>query len=109
MLKNRPDNFKWTLTIVYGLIDSSLKDQFWTELRQIYSCNYEAWLLCGDFNSIRFRNEKSGRNFPVKASAQFNALLEDLNLIEYELPSRKYTWSNGRQSTLLDRFLCSIH
>jgi hypothetical protein len=104
MLKNRTDNFKWTFTTFYGPIDSSLKDQFWTDLRQIYSYSYEVWLLCRDFNSIRFRNEKSGINFPVKASAQFNALLEVLNLIE-----RKYTWSNGRQSALLDRFLCSIH
>jgi hypothetical protein len=109
MLKNRSDNFQWTFIIVYGHIDHSLKDQFWTEIRQIYSYSYEAWILCGDFNSIIFRNKKPGRNFSIKANAQFNALLEDLNLIEYELPSRIYTWSNGRQSALLDRFLCSIH
>jgi hypothetical protein len=88
MLKNRVDNTQWTFTSVYGPVDSSLKVQFWDELRQIMTVNYDVWLICGDFNAIRFSNEKYGPNFHTRASARFNAFLDNLNLIEYELPHR---------------------
>jgi hypothetical protein len=58
--------------------------------------SYAFWLLCGDFNVIRFKHEKSSYNFQNKANAFFNAFLDDYNLIEYELSSRRFTWSNGR-------------
>jgi exonuclease III len=35
MLKNRVDNTQWTFTSVYGPVDSSLKVQFWEELRLV--------------------------------------------------------------------------
>jgi hypothetical protein len=108
MIKNRLDNVNWTFTTVYGPVDNSVKEQFWQELRDIKSISYEAWLICGDFNAIRFRNEKSGSSFNVRASSTFNKFLDDFNLIEYELFSRKFTWSNGRHSALLDRFICSM-
>jgi exonuclease III len=108
MIKNRFDNVNWTFTTVYGPVDTSVKEQFWQELRDIKAISYAAWLICGDFNAIRFRNEKSGPRFNVRASSTFNKFLDDYNLIEYELFSRKFTWSNGRQSALLDRFICSM-
>jgi hypothetical protein len=43
-----------------------------------------------------------------KASKRFNYFLEDFNLFEYELTGRKYTWYNGRQYALLDRFISSM-
>jgi hypothetical protein len=70
-------------------VDSSLKVQFWEELRQIKTGCHEAWLICGDFNAIRFSHEKSGPNFHARASARFNIFLDDLNLIEYDLPHKK--------------------
>jgi hypothetical protein len=91
MIKNMIDNVNWTFTTVYGLVDTSVKDQFWKELRDIKPVSYEAWLICGDFNVIRFRNEKSRPNFNVRASSKYNNFLDDLNLIEYELLSRKFT------------------
>jgi hypothetical protein len=57
---------------VYGSIDPGLKSAFWEELRQVGSMIYEAWLVCGDFNSLRFTYEKSDSNFHVKASKKFN-------------------------------------
>jgi hypothetical protein len=95
MLKNRVDANKWTFTSVYDPIDASLKGQFWEELRNISVVKDATWLLCGDFNVIRFKYEKSGPNFQTRASG-FNAFLDDYNLIEYELSIRRFTWSNER-------------
>jgi hypothetical protein len=78
------------LTVVYGPIDARLKFEFWSELRHVGTAVYAAWFICGDFNSLRFRHEKSGSNFVVKASKRFNAFIEDFNLFEYELSNRKY-------------------
>jgi hypothetical protein len=60
---NRVDSFSWCFTIVYGPVDASLKGAFWDELNLIGSVALEAWVICGDFNVIRFRHEKSGPNF----------------------------------------------
>jgi hypothetical protein len=108
MLKNRVDDAKWTFTYVYDPVNASLKGQFWEELRNINTVRYTTWLLCENFNAIRFKHEKSDHNFQSRASARFNAFLDDYNLIEYELSNRKFTWSNERHFALLDRFLCSI-
>jgi hypothetical protein len=91
MLKNKVDNVQWTFISVYGPVDNNLKLNFWEELRHISLICYEAWLLCGDFNAIRFRSEKSGTNFHARVSARFNSFLDDLNLIEYELSHMKFT------------------
>jgi endonuclease/exonuclease/phosphatase family metal-dependent hydrolase len=85
-----------------------LKGQFWEELRNISVVRDATWLLCGDFNAIRFKYEKLGPNFHIRASARFNTFLDDYNLIEYESSNRRFTWSNERQFALIDRFLCSI-
>jgi hypothetical protein len=81
--------------VVYGPVYNGLKKEFWEELRFIGTIKYDAWLVCGDFNAIGFRHEKSDSKFHVKTSKRFNSFLEDLYLLEYELVSRKYTWSNG--------------
>lgn len=66
------------------------------------------WILCGDFNAIRHRKDRSGPNFDVRIFRNFHAFLNDPNLIEHRLMKRKYTWNNGRQFALLDRVFSSI-
>jgi hypothetical protein len=66
-------------------------------------------LICDDFNALRFRYKKTGLIFKARACVRFNSFVDDFNLVEYELSHRKFTWSNGRQFVLLDRFLCSLH
>jgi hypothetical protein len=78
------------------------------ELRYISTVRYDVWLICGDFNAIRFKHEKSEPNFHSRARARFNVFLDDYNLIEYELANRRFKWSNGRQFALLDRFICRL-
>jgi hypothetical protein len=65
-------------------------------LRNIQTIRYEVWITCGDFNEIRFRYEKYGANFYVRASARFSPFLDDFNLINFVLSNGKYIWSNER-------------
>ena len=48
-VKNRIDNQRWCLTVVYAPINMSLKKLCWEELEQIGALCYDAWLICGDF------------------------------------------------------------
>ena len=107
VLKNRSDNVEWLYTVVYGPVVVTLKTAFWDELSQISISWTGLWLVSGDFNSIRNRDEKVGHNFNVKLSRKFNEFIHDSHLLEYKLQHRQFTWSNGTKFALLDRFFGS--
>lgn len=107
-VQNRKDMHTWMVTIVYAPIARNLKKLFWDELQQIRLGRNEMWIVCGDVNAIRKRSEKSGQTFDVNLSSRFNDFVNDHHLIELKLPNRKFTWSNGRQQALLDRYLVSL-
>lgn len=96
------------LTTVYAPIARDLKTDFWNELRQNRAGRTDKWVLCGDFNAIRARNEKFGTSFDVRLSGKFNDFISDHHLIELRLPHKKFTWTNGRHRALLDRFFVSV-
>ena len=96
------------MTIVYGPVLRSYKQSFWEELNQINDPSISHWIVCGDFNAIRKKSEKSGNNFDISLSLQFNAFVQDNFLVEHPLTSRRFTWSNGTQFALLDRFFTSL-
>lgn len=106
-MKNISDNIEWLYTIVYGHVAVTLKTPFWKELTQVRLSWNGPWLLSGDFNSIRTRDEKLGHNFNVRLSRKFNEFIHDSQLLEYKLQHRQFTWNNDTQFALLDRFFGS--
>lgn len=108
-LENKLDSQHWQVTVVYGPVDKSLKPAFLAELDTIRQHTNMMWVICGDFNSIRHRSEKSGVNFDVKSSRLFNAFISRHNLLEHQLRNRKFTWSSGGKFALLDRFFSTIN
>lgn len=107
-LQNRKDRCKWMLTVVYAPIARSLKTEFWNELRNSRVGIDDRWIICGDFNAIRVRSEKSCANFDIKLSGKFNTFVDDHHLVELKLHHKKFTWVSGRNKALLDRFLVSL-
>lgn len=53
-------NGEWVATSVYGSSNAHDKVDLWVELSQVAGRWYRPWLLGGDFNVIRFPNEKKG-------------------------------------------------
>jgi hypothetical protein len=51
-------------------------------------------LIGGDFNILRNPDEKNNKNYNDQWPFLFNGIIDDLNLIELEMSSRKYTWAN---------------
>jgi hypothetical protein len=73
------------------------------ELKEIAPTDGVLWLLCGDFNMIRFAHEKNNDNFRPWEADAFNDTINDLSLIELPLVDRQFTWSNRRASPTLER------
>lgn len=94
--------------IVYGPVLRRHKHAFWEELTLLGANSQPLWIVCGDFNSIRTPQEKYDSNFDIGISRFFNDFVQDHLLIEHKLFSRKFTWTNGRQSALLDRIFTSL-
>ncbi|TYK27679.1 LINE-1 retrotransposable element ORF2 protein [Cucumis melo var. makuwa] len=66
------------------------------------------WLIEGDFNVIRWREETSPKNPAIFSMNKFNDFILKYNLIDPPLINNKFTWSNLRINQVLsrlDRFL----
>ncbi|WVZ67318.1 hypothetical protein U9M48_016414 [Paspalum notatum var. saurae] len=97
----------WWISVVYGPQTENDKMNFMQELRQLYSISSDEWLIIGDFNLIVNAQDKSNDNINQRLLGAFRSILNDLELNELPLKGRKYTWTNGRTHTKIDRAFCS--
>jgi hypothetical protein len=74
-------------------------------MKQVVS---EKWLLIGDFNLILQARDKSNNNLNRRLMGAFRDAIHDLELKELNLLGRKFTWSNDRTHTRIDRAFCSV-
>ncbi|CAO2206826.1 unnamed protein product [Urochloa humidicola] len=98
---------EWCLTAVYGPQEDNEKLQFLGELRWIQQSVTDKWLLIGDFNMILQACDKSNSNLNRRLMGAFRNVIRDLELKELNLQGRKFTWTNDRTQTRIDRAFCS--
>ena len=72
LLKDVRRDVLWVVTSVYGPINTSEKAAFLAELTSIVSLWNKPWVIGGDFNVIRFPNEKRG-------GCTFSPVMQDFN------------------------------
>ncbi|CAI9259368.1 unnamed protein product [Lactuca saligna] len=67
------------------------------------------WILCGDFNEVRSKEERKGSMFSVNCAHAFNSFIANCGPVDLHLGGRKYTWMNteGSKFSKMDRFLVS--
>lgn len=107
-ITSRADGATWSITGVYGPQAEGDKVLFMEELRRIKQHTLSRWMLLGDFNMIYKASEKSNNNINLRLMGRFRAMIEDLELIDFPLLGRRFTWSNERQNitlTKIDRVL----
>ena len=88
-----------------------LKYEFLDKLKQLEPPPKSPWLLIGDFNLIRFPNERNNNIFCRSEADAFNDTIDQLALLELPLLDRQFTWSNKRMSPTLvrlDRVLINL-
>ncbi|RVW36390.1 hypothetical protein CK203_083809 [Vitis vinifera] len=108
--KNCADGFTWIFSGVYGPVIGSEKEDFWEELGAICGLWEDPWCIGGDFNAVRFLEER--RNAPRLRTEmrRFSEVIGNLGLRDFPLAGGPFTWIGGLNSQVasrLDRFLIS--
>jgi hypothetical protein len=73
------------------------------ELRALKQVLQAKWLICGDFNLIKKVNEKNNENVNLRMMGRFSALIEALELVDFPLLGRRFTWSKNQEIATLTR------
>jgi endonuclease/exonuclease/phosphatase family metal-dependent hydrolase len=110
LLASKAIPLEWSLTTVYDPQDDNEKLQFLGEheLQWIKQAVATRWLHIGDFNMILIACDKSNNNLNRRLMGEFREVVHDLDLKELNLTGRKFTWSNERTHTRIDRAFCSV-
>jgi hypothetical protein len=100
----------WELINVYGLAQHEFSSDFLLELSEkLINCDLPV-MIGGDFNLIRFSNEKSSGNGNVSLMNLCNSFIVDMGLVEVHRVGPFFTWSNKQSDPIrevLDRGLVS--
>ncbi|RVW71709.1 Transposon TX1 uncharacterized 149 kDa protein [Vitis vinifera] len=107
--RNRDDGFTWIFSRVYGSMIGSEKEDFWEELEAICGLWEDPWCIGGDFNAIRFPEER--RNAPrlTVEMRRFSEVIGDLGLRNFPLAGGPFTWIGGLNSQSAPPRLVSDH
>ncbi|XP_071727550.1 uncharacterized protein [Rutidosis leptorrhynchoides] len=92
-IKGKLSNYDSEIIIVnvYGPHSDEKKKRFWDSLNDLMSFDNAAWVLCGDFNEVRYAHERENSNFIARRASWFNNFIHDNGLIEIPLSGRKFT------------------
>lgn len=109
-LRNRLDDFRWTLITVYGPAHHDMTTDFLRELSEI--CNNETLpiMIFGDFNLIRESKDKCSAVSCQLFMDLFNDFIGCFQLREIIRTGLRYTWSDKRPDPIrinLDTLLVS--
>jgi hypothetical protein len=110
VVKKRRNDYICRITTVYGSAYEDKKQEFISELHELF-LNWEGpALIGGDFNLVRFLEDKNNGNIDFKWANKFKAWIEMWALMEIGVTGRNYTWGNNQENPVmckLDRIFCS--
>jgi hypothetical protein len=87
-IRNKSDNFIWSLVSVYGAAQDVHKPAFLRELVNLAKDNPHPIIIGGDFNLLRYPHEKSRGRFDTHWPFLFNAVIDSLDLREVSMGGR---------------------
>lgn len=109
-IRNRLNNIRWRMMVVYRPTNHSLSDDFISELQQCCLESNLPLVMGGDFNLIRETKDKSSHQGDNKLMELFNSFIEKNNLREIRRCGARFTWTNKQLNPIqsnIDRVLCS--
>lgn len=93
----------WKLTTVYGPCDEPARSLFIEWFKNHDIADDENWLFLGDFNFYRSLSNRNKLGGNLGDTLIFNEAIGHLGLVELQLKSRAYTWSNMQGDPLLEQ------
>ena len=107
--------FPWYFTAVYASPRAQERQEFWAEMEQLAVQVRGPWLLTGDFNDIKNRNEqRGGGEINENKCKKFCENIEKCRLIDLGTEGPRYTWRGPRVKLAsrlykkLDRALANV-
>lgn len=92
---------------VYGPQSSTDKATLWKALLEIKNTRPGVWILIGDFNAVRRKEERFNSTFYAKTASDFNNFIHEMGLIDMKMGGHRFTCFRNSDLKLskLDRFL----
>ena len=110
VVKIRRNDVVIRMTTVYGSPYEDGKQEFLSELHELF-VNWDGpAIIGGDFNLVRSQTDKSNGAVDFKWVDKFNAWVEIWALMEINLTGRTFTWSNNQDNLVMsriDRIFCT--
>ncbi|XP_022011664.1 uncharacterized protein LOC110911363 [Helianthus annuus] len=81
----------------------------WDNIREVISSGSCQWVLLGDFNAVRFPEDRKNTGFNRTCAKDFNEFIDETGLVEYSIRGRKFTFlaPNSNKLNKIDRVLVS--
>jgi endonuclease/exonuclease/phosphatase (EEP) superfamily protein YafD len=98
------------ITTVYGSPYEEKKDDFISELHELFLHWEGPAIIGGDFNLVRSHLDKSNGNIDHRWADKFNAWVDIWALVEIGLTGRAFTWANNQENLIMsriDRIFCT--
>lgn len=108
LYKSKEEKGVWAFSGVYGPCDQNLMSVLWEELNRLKRGWQAPWCAGGDFSAVRCPEERLGGKRFSRHMQGFNNFIQEFGLVDLPLQGATFTWSNGRVSSRLDRFLCLV-
>ncbi|GJZ61348.1 nucleotide-binding alpha-beta plait domain-containing protein [Tanacetum coccineum] len=79
------------LLIIYAPQPGPLKESLWLSLESLMNSTNVTWVVFGDFNVVRMRDERSGCRFDDGEAGTFNDFISQTGLFDFPLCGRRFT------------------
>lgn len=83
---------------VYAPQKANQKKLLWDRLIGLLQAGEGMWVFIGDFNSVRWMEERRNSKFHFGMACDFNDFIEEANLQEYSMRGNKFTFLAGMGS-----------
>ncbi|XP_021985124.1 uncharacterized protein LOC110881054 [Helianthus annuus] len=95
----------WFVVNVHGPRNPSSRKVIWQELLALKEANAGIWFFIGDFNAVRWPEERLNSMFDPICAAAFNDFVNNAELFEFAMKGTKFTFckSNSRKMSKIDR------
>ncbi|XP_073357829.1 uncharacterized protein [Aegilops tauschii subsp. strangulata] len=79
------------------------RSEFLEWFRDFHVTNCPNWLVTGDFNYLRYPQDRNRDGGSISDMLAFNEAINHQALVEIPLKGRKFTWSNMQDAPLLEK------
>ncbi|XP_076936935.1 uncharacterized protein LOC143604289 [Bidens hawaiensis] len=92
---------------VYGPQGVNEKRLLWDIISLLVETSNGLWVVAGDFNVVRSKEDRRNSNFDASSAKDFNDFVEEADLHEYSLKGNRFTFCMGTKMGRIDRiFVC---